>query len=334
LPNYDLSSCPGAISSLMDKAADALGARGVNVPLLYGGSGSGCSARANIADFERYRIVPSYIHENVEPILSTRILGKQVGTPLMIAPMSGLALSVNPKIMQLFAEAAREAGAILLLGCPLPLDVVRECAKIHDKVAWIVKPEKNGKTVERVREAERAGCFAVGVDVDCSRGVDIAGHVICQEWNSLGENEIGRLAHETALPFIVKGVLAVEDAVSAIDAGASAIYVSNHGGRVMDYNPSPFSVLSEICSVANGNVEILVDGGFKSGWDVFKGLALGARGVAVGRAALASVATHAEAQFGARAVFNIINGELSRVMGQLGIQRVSGIERKFVRQVV
>ena len=87
----------------------------------------------------------------------------------------------------------------------------------------------------------------------------------------------------TNKPFILKGIMTVKSALKAIEAGASAIVVSNHGGRVLEDTPATAEVLEDICKAVNGKVKVLVDGGIRSGADIFKALALGADGVIIAR---------------------------------------------------
>ena len=84
---------------------------------------------------------------------------------------------------------------------------------------------------------------------------------------------------------VIKGIISPEDAVLAVEHGADGIVVSNHGGRILDYDPATLEVLPEIIDAVRGRIPVLIDSGFRRGSDVFKALALGARGVLLGRAA-------------------------------------------------
>jgi isopentenyl diphosphate isomerase/L-lactate dehydrogenase-like FMN-dependent dehydrogenase len=96
-------------------------------------------------------------------------------------------------------------------------------------------------------------------------------------------SDLKELSGSTGLPFIVKGVMCAEDALAAVDTGADAVVVSNHGGRVMDHTPGTAEVLPDIAGALKGKAVIFVDGGVRTGYDVLKMLALGADGVLVGR---------------------------------------------------
>ncbi|MFX0091008.1 MAG: alpha-hydroxy-acid oxidizing protein, partial [Candidatus Hodarchaeota archaeon] len=96
-------------------------------------------------------------------------------------------------------------------------------------------------------------------------------------------DDLKELVSATNLPFVVKGVMCAEDALAAIEAGAKAIVVSNHGGRVLDHTPGTADVLPEIVAEVKGKITVLADGGIRNGYDALKMLALGAEGVLVGR---------------------------------------------------
>lgn len=127
---------------------------------------------------------------------------------------------------------------------------------------------------------------------------------------------------------IIKGVLEADDAKLAIEHGADAIVVSNHGGRSMDYGPSTLEVLPEIVAAVDGRIPVLIDGGFRRGSDVFKALALGANGVCLGRAARWGLGAYGSA--GAQRVFEIIHQELIQTAAAAGCAKLSDINRSVV----
>src|SRR5262249_28376005 len=110
---------------------------------------------------------------------------------------------------------------------------------------------------------------------------------------------------------LIKGILDPEDAKLAIEHGADAITVSNHGGRWMDYGPSTLEVLPEIVAAVNGRIPVLFDSGIRRGTDIFKALALGANGVQIGRAARWGLGAFGAA--GAQRVIEMLQQELVQV---------------------
>jgi len=122
---------------------------------------------------------------------------------------------------------------------------------------------------------------------------------------------------------VLKGILSSEDADKAVKIGPDAIIVSNHGGRQLDGAPSTIEVLPEIVATVNGRCEVLIDGGFTSGQDVFKGVALGANGVMMGRALLYGLGAGGER--GVAKALDIIKHELETTMGLCGVNTISEI---------
>ncbi len=129
-------------------------------------------------------------------------------------------------------------------------------------------------------------------------------------------------------PLIIKGVLTGEDARRAIDEGASAIVVSNHGGRQLDCVPASLQVLPEIVAAVNGQIEVLMDGGVRRGTDVAKAICLGARAVLVGRAYAYGLAAGGPA--GVARAIDILRTETERTLKLLGCPSISALDRTFV----
>ena len=128
---------------------------------------------------------------------------------------------------------------------------------------------------------------------------------------------------------LIKGILDPEDAKLAIEHGADAITVSNHGGRSMDYGPSTLEVLPEIVAAVNGRIPVLFDSGIRRGSDIFKALALGANGVQIGRAARWGLAAFGTA--GAQRVIEILQQELVQAAASAGCAKLSDIDKSMVK---
>jgi 4-hydroxymandelate oxidase len=136
------------------------------------------------------------------------------------------------------------------------------------------------------------------------------------------------LSSISRLPVVVKGVLRGDDALRCIDAGASALVVSNHGGRQLDGAVAGADALAEVVSASAGKVEVYVDGGIRQGTDVLKALALGARAVLVGRPLLWGMAVAGAA--GAQAVLDQLGAELARDMARAGATSVDDLTPDLV----
>jgi len=144
-------------------------------------------------------------------------------------------------------------------------------------------------------------------------------------WDDLAE-----LAEAWGGPFLLKGVISVEDARRAADAGVDALIVSNHGGRQLDHVPATISALPGIVDAVGGEVEVLLDSGVRRGTDVVKALALGATAVLIGRPYLYGLAVGGQA--GVERVLQIYADELRRTMQLLGVPAVDQLDRSLVRR--
>ena len=130
-------------------------------------------------------------------------------------------------------------------------------------------------------------------------------------------------------PIVAKGVLPADDARCAIDAGASAIVVSNHGGRQLDGLPASLRALPEVLEAVKDQAEVLMDGGIRRGADIVKALCLGARAVLCGRAYAYGLATAGEA--GVTRAIEILRADLDRTLRLLGCQSVLGLDRSYIQ---
>jgi L-lactate dehydrogenase (cytochrome) len=140
---------------------------------------------------------------------------------------------------------------------------------------------------------------------------------------TLDWTDVHRIRDRWKGKLVLKGILAPEDAQTALTIDADALVVSNHGGRQLDGAPSSISVLPDIVAEVGGRTTVLIDGGFTSGQDIFKALALGANGVMMGRALLYGLG--AGAQAGVAAALEMIRNELEITMGLCGVSRIEEI---------
>lgn len=129
-------------------------------------------------------------------------------------------------------------------------------------------------------------------------------------------------------PIVVKGVLTAEDARRAVDEGAHAIVVSNHGGRQLDCVPATLHVLPEIVAAVNGQIEVLMDGGIRRGSDIVKAVCLGARAVLCGRAYAYGLAAAGEA--GVVRAIDLLRADLERTLRLLGCPSIAAVDRSYL----
>ena len=141
--------------------------------------------------------------------------------------------------------------------------------------------------------------------------------------------DVAWLREQWGGPFMLKGVMRVDDAKRALDAGCSAITVSNHGGNNLDGTPAPIRALPAIAEAVGDQLEVVLDGGIRRGTDVLKALALGADAVLVGRPCLYGMAVAGER--GVEHVLTILREEIARGLTLLGVRDIQDLDRSHVR---
>ena len=190
-----------------------------------------------------------------------------------------------------------------------------------------VKPWNIEVIREKMAMVKDSGAFAVAMDIDAA-GLPFLKN-LTPPAGSKSVEDLREVKQAAGLPFIVKGIMTVKGAMKAKEAGADAIVVSNHGGRVLDQCPATAEVLEEIANAVDGSMKIFVDGGIRSGVDVFKALALGADAVIIARPFVTAV--YGGAQEGVEAYVNKIGSELKDTMAMCGVASLKEITRDCVR---
>ena len=255
--------------------------------------------------------------------------------PIFAAPITGTTLNMGGQLtereyIEPVVEGCANTGIYAMVGDTAVdaflienLDVL----KCHDGNGIVfIKPWDNENIIKKIRLAEEAGAFAVGVDIDACGLVTLSLHgkpVVPKDLEQIKE-----LVKSTEWPFILKGIMTVEDALMAVEAGADAIVVSNHGGRVLDFTPGSADVLPEIAKAVKGKIKILVDGGVRTGVDVVKMLGLGADAVLIGRPFV--TASFGGATDGVETYVNKIKSEIKGAMILTGCSNISEIDEKVI----
>ena len=178
---------------------------------------------------------------------------------------------------------------------------------------------------DSIAQIQEAGVRWVGIEIDSGQGTKIRDRMMAADCSPLSRKELEEIREKVSVPLVFKGVLSAKDAQKSVDAGAEAIVVSNHGSHTLDYLPHPLQVMDEIVAVVKGKVVIIVDGGFRRGSDVLKGLAFGASLVGLGRPILYGLS--AAGKEGVRGVINGITHELKRIMTMVGTSEPGQIRR-------
>jgi isopentenyl diphosphate isomerase/L-lactate dehydrogenase-like FMN-dependent dehydrogenase len=282
------------------------------------------------------------------------VLGHDVSMPVLVAPVAFQRVA-HPDGEVAMARAAKASGTIMCLST-MATSTPEQVAEVGGPRWFQLYVFRDpGVTAELVARAKDAGFTALVLTVDTPilgrRERDFrTGFTIPPEITipSLGQGgltpvetfallsqsvswrDVERLAADSGLPVVVKGVITAEDAQLACEHGAAAIVVSNHGGRQLDGVSATIDALPEVVEAVEGRIEVLIDGGVRRGADVIKALALGARAALVGRPTLWGLAADGEA--GARHVLELLRDEILLALKLVGCVSPSDVSRDRVQR--
>lgn len=253
------------------------------------------------------------------------VLGVELATPVIMSAMTSPIPAIADNGLIQVALGLREAGSLMWTGTPIPKNL-KEITETGVPVAANVKPFEDRKKMFRsIEEIQEAGVRWVGIEIDSGQGTKIRDQVRATGCAPLSLNELEAIRKKVSLPLIFKGVLSRVDAMKSVDAGADGIVVSNHGAHTLDYLPHPLQVMDEILATVKGRTVVMVDGGFRRGSDVLKGLAFGASLIGLGRPILFGLA--AAGRQGVRDVIDGITQELKRIMSMVRASEPSSVYR-------
>ncbi len=257
-----------------------------------GGIGSGASFYNNFLALSKYKLKMRLVEEDFTPDTSYNFFGKELSMPIMAASVAGVNSFGGDSVIN-----ENEFCRSVVLGCKAAATLgwrgdtytyslensygINAIAEADGFGVKIVKPRDQETIIKFFKKAEEVGCVAVGVDVDGAGSYAMSTHNKPVFKKSI--EDIKELVSSTELPVIIKGIMCIEDALNAMESGAAAIVVSNHGGRVLDHTPGTADVLPQIVAELKGKIKIIVDGGIRTGYDVLKMLALGVESVLIGR---------------------------------------------------
>ena len=340
-----------ALQEIHDAALRALPAEVAGY--LESGAGTEQTLRANREAFARWVIKPRPMSGVTAPDMSTEVLGIPLATPVLTAPFGGDGLfapdghlavaranaacgtaSIVPEVGTFsYAEVAAAAPAAARIGQLHPYDSFDSVAKrIHaagySALCVTVDCAAMGFRVRSRMNRFRPDRAVWGGNVVHDGTPNISetyGNRIIQGWTW---DQLAEAAARQDLPWIAKGILTREAAEAALGAGASAILVSNHGGRQVDPAAASLDALPEIAETVAGRVPILLDSGVRTGADVFLALALGADAVVIGR--LAAYGLAAAGEHGVRRTIELLTEELRTLMILSGTPDIPSLSRATV----
>lgn len=299
-----------------------------------GGAGQGKTFEANYDALQKYKLKMQVIKEHYEPEMSISIFRKKITAPVMGASLSGVKSSLNDVIPEeafyrALLRGAQAFGSIGLVGntpkSPEDLGV----NIVGENKGWgipIFKPQSQERLIKLFQQAEELDVIAVGVDLE-GAGSTIWG-VSEKRVYRKGEKELQELVDCTEKPVIFKGIMSTEDANKVVDSGASACYVSNHGGRVMDGGQGVAEVLPDIANEISGKIPIMADGAVRTGFDVIKMRALGADIALIGRP-LAQVAVGG-GETAVKMYFEYVKEDIRRAMLLTGCNTLNEVNRDIL----
>ena len=300
-----------------------------------GAKGVGDVAIRNYSAWQNVRVNMDTICESGEPDTTLEMFGHSYRIPVFAGPVGAMQLHYGTKYTDLeyndiLVPACHDAGILAFTGDGTnPAVMVGACKAVKANAGFgipTVKPWDAGTIAEKMALVRATGAFAVAMDIDAA-GLPFLKNLNPPAGSKTVEELRGIIA-DAKVPFIIKGVMTARGAQKAVEAGASAIVISNHGGRVQGGVPSTAEVLPAIAEAVKGKITILVDGGIRSGVDVFRAIALGADGVLIGRPMLTMIYGGGEEGF--KVYMNKLVGELKSTMTMCGAASLKDISRDMI----
>ncbi len=316
------------------------------------GARDGVSAAEAVAAWERFRFLPAVLRDVTEVDCTTELLGTPVRTPFAIAPTTmQRAVHRDGELAMARAAAASDTLMVVSSNAGTTFEEIADTG-----VAWWVQvyvPADRLVCKPLLDRAVRAGACAVVLTADSpvigtkyDAGGETVWDVAESSWlranfpdeygeladhekaADLGPQDIDWLQKTTGLPVVVKGVLRPTDARRCVDAGASAVWVSNHGGRQLDRVASTADCLPAVAAEVGGDAEVYVDGGVRNARHGLTALALGAQGVFLGRPPLYALAVDGDA--GVVRLLDSLSDELVESMRLAGCNRLSRVTEELL----
>lgn len=276
------------------------------------------------------------ISENRKVDTTFELFGRKLTAPILAAPIGGMNLHYGEKhsdksYNSILVKGCIEAGTIAVIGDNADPKIFAEMlegiAENDGNGIPTIKPWNKEAVFERLDLAKKANAFA------CAMDIDGAGLPFLKKLNpnagTKTVEELKEIIKYAKCPFIIKGIMTAKAALKAVEAGADGIVVSNHGGRVQGGLPSTCEVLPEIVKAVKGKTVILVDGGIRSGVDVFRALALGADAVLIGRPFVPVV--YGAGKQGVVDYISQLSTELKDTMTMCGAHIIKEINKDMIR---
>ncbi len=302
-----------------------------------GGKGSGQTFVNNVQSLKQYRLNQEVIREDYEVDTSFKLFNQTYSSPIMIAPIASVLQHYGTEMdedayARAINDGAKKANILPFFGDGVHPRFFESGAKAINQNNYgiaTIKPWRLDIVKQKMDLIQEHSSLGIAMDVDASGLVFLKDSDTPIQFKTV--EDLKQIKDMINGPFIIKGIMSTSDAQKAIDAGADAIIVSNHGGRIMDEGMASIDVLEEIVNYVSKACLVFTDGGYRSGFDVFKALALGADGVLIGRPF-----SHAAIGGGSEGVFKYaekLNAELKEAMRLTSSKNLKAIVRSKVTKV-
>ena len=300
-----------------------------------GAKGIGTGFIRNYQKWQELCVNMDTICENKPVDTTAQLFGREFALPVFAAPVGAMQLHYGDKYNDLqyndiLVSACAQAGIAAFTGDgtnPAVMEAAAEALKKNGGCGVpTVKPWNMDTIRQKMELVKAADPFAIAMDIDAA-GLPFLKNLTPPAGSKTVE-ELKEIAAMAGKPFILKGIMTVNGALKALEAGASGIVVSNHGGRVLDQCPATAEVLPAIVDAVDGKMTVLVDGGIRTGMDVFKALALGADAVLIGRPFVNMV--YGGGAEGVQVYVDKLKAELADTMAMCGAHSLSDIKRSMI----
>lgn len=309
----------------------------------------GFTHRKNIEDLNKIKILPKQLEKIFKADFSSNFFGSKISSPLILSPMGHQTQFHKSGEIEV-AKGINEINTISFFGTQgrMSLLDIRKKNKTA-KIAWTIFPFGNKNWIlKQIRSSEQNNCVAIAICIDAN----VRSHrYLDRELLSYDARKFGKRTNEvspdpsyalkydwnlikfikknTKLPLIIKGLLTATDAKRSIESGADAIWISNHGGRMLNSGISGVdSLISIKKKIKSSKTKIIIDGGVRRGSDIIKYLCLGADFVGIGRPAIYGLVC--EGNKGVKKIFEILNSELKTGMINGGFKNLNSFNKNRI----
>ena len=285
--------------------------------------------------FQQYLFRQKIFHDVTEPDISIELFGHTLPIPAITAPVGSFIL-IGKDAEREVAEGTDRVGAMMFTSQAAKFDPKGWRSAAKSPLVFMAYMNRGRVEVEEyAKTAEDLGFAAVGITMDTVKPVKIGDEVPLstkdgkpRRGHKSTPKDIEWMKQQVKLPVVVKGIMGADDARVAVNSGADAVVVSNHGGRILDFNRSALEALPEVVEAVGNKVPVLLDSGVRSGGDIVKALALGAKAVLIGRPVAWGVGAFGAP--GVERVFNILAEEMQRVLVMTGVARVRDVTKAIL----